>query len=78
MEMKKVQTEAPDAALEDVSSLRSDEEGMSAVTAKLILEKKLRQKIMQDYDLVAVENKGHYHAGSPQSIARRDYFRGRG
>ncbi|MDY0040337.1 MAG: hypothetical protein RBS57_08485 [Desulforhabdus sp.] len=37
--------EAGEAA-EDVSSLRTDEEGMSAVTARLIIEKNLRRKIM--------------------------------
>jgi len=49
-------------ASEDISSLRTDEEGMSMATARLIIEKKLRQKIMQDYDLLEVENKGRYYA----------------
>jgi len=54
-------------ATEDVSSLRTDEEGMSAVTARLIIEKNLRRKIVQEYDLVDVENKGRYYSAKAYS-----------
>lgn len=41
--------------------------GMSAATAKVVIERDLRQKIMQDYDLVHLENKGRYYAAKAYS-----------
>jgi hypothetical protein len=66
-EKKKARTEAAGESPEDVGSLRTDEEGMSTATARLVIEKKLRAKIMQDYDLLEVENKGRYYAAKAYS-----------
>ncbi|MCK8602861.1 hypothetical protein [Desulfoferrobacter suflitae] len=42
-------------------------DGMSAATAKAVIDRDLRQKIMQDYDLVELENKGRYYAAKAYS-----------
>lgn len=60
-------SEEANEATEDVSALRTDEEGMSVVTATLMIEKKLRRKLMQEYDLVDVENKGRYYTAKAYS-----------
>jgi hypothetical protein len=66
-EKKKAGTEDEVELAEDLNSLRTDEQGMSPATATLVIEKKLRTKIMQDYDLLEVENKGRYYAAKAYS-----------
>lgn len=66
-EKKKAGTEDEVELAEDLNSLRTDEEGMSPATAALVIEKKLRTKIMQDYDLLEVENKGRYYVAKAYS-----------
>ncbi|MCK8604191.1 hypothetical protein [Desulfoferrobacter suflitae] len=60
---KRTTTDIDTAAnLEDDESFVPSAEGMSTATARLVIDKGLRKKILQDYDLVAVENKGRYCA----------------
>lgn len=66
-EKKKARAETAGDSPQDVGFLRTDEEGMSEATARIVIEKNLRRKIMQDYDLLEVENKGRYYVAKAYS-----------
>jgi len=42
-------------------------DGMSTATARVAIDHDLRKKIMQDFDLVELENKGRYYAAKAYS-----------
>lgn len=42
-------------------------DGMSEATARVAIDRDLRRKIMQDFDLVELENKGRYFAAKAYS-----------
>jgi len=44
------------------SSLGLSGDGMSTATARLAIDRKVRKKLLKDYDLLELENKGRYYA----------------
>ena len=49
-------------ASETDSSLGLSGDGMSTATARLAIDRKVRKKLLEDYDLLELENKGRYYA----------------
>ena len=58
-------------ALETDSSFGLGGDGMSAATARLAINRKVRKKLLQDYDLLELENKGRYYAAKAYTKDRR-------
>lgn len=51
----------------DEDSFVPSGDGMSTSTARVAISAKLRRKIMQDYDLLELVNKGHYYIAKAHS-----------
>ena len=51
----------------DDDILQPGRDGMSTTTARIAIDKKLRKKIIEDYDLVELADKGRYYAAKAYS-----------
>ncbi len=49
-----------DDLLEDDDSFRTDLEGMSEATAQIAIDRHIRKKLMQDYNLLELRDEGRY------------------
>jgi hypothetical protein len=54
--------DADNLAATDDSSFTLGGDGMSTATARIAISRKLRKRLMADYDLLELENKGRYYA----------------
>ena len=46
---------------------KSGRDGMSTATARIVIDRRLRRKIVEDYDLVELADKGRYYAAKAYS-----------
>jgi hypothetical protein len=53
------------------SSFGLSGDGMSTATARLAIDRKVRKKLLEDYDLLELENKGRYYAAKAYTNDRR-------
>ena len=58
-------------ASETDSSLELSGDGMSTATARLAIDRNVRKKLLKDYDLLELENKGRYYAAKAYTKDRR-------
>jgi hypothetical protein len=58
-------------ATEADSSFGLSGDGMSTATARLAMDRKVRKKLLEDYDLLELENKGRYYAAKAYTKDRR-------
>jgi hypothetical protein len=55
------------ATEEDETIFKSGRDGMSTATARITIDRKLRKKIMEDYDLLELADKGRYYVAKAYS-----------
>ena len=65
-------TQAParktdNVATKDGSSFRPRGDGMSTATARIAIDRRLRKKIMEDYNLMELADKGRYYVAKAYS-----------
>jgi hypothetical protein len=51
----------------DNTIFNSSRDGMSTATARITIDRKLRKKILEDYDLVELADKGRYYVAKAYS-----------
>jgi hypothetical protein len=67
-ENTKTSTRQSDSTTEKEHGIfKSSRDGMSTATAKIAIGKKLRKKIMEDYDLLELVDKGRYYVAKAYS-----------
>ena len=53
-----------DPNVKDEESFEPSREGMSEGTARLAIDKHLKQKLVREHDIRSVENRGHYYVAN--------------
>jgi hypothetical protein len=67
-ENSKTSTRHTDSAIDKEQGIfKSSRDGMSTATARIAIGKKLRKKIMEDYDLLELADKGRYYVAKAYS-----------
>ncbi|MFO7877182.1 MAG: hypothetical protein R6U55_11445 [Desulfovermiculus sp.] len=74
-ENKKIDFHTPSADdNEKEGAFEPSPDGMSDSTARLVIDKSLRERLQKEYDILSIENKGQYYAAKVTSKGEQEAY----